>query len=432
MNKRTTFSIISLGCPKNTVDSEILKGGLINSGFIYADNPESAEVIIINTCGFIELAREESIDTILDAIMLKKKGNVKKVLVIGCMSQRYGEELRKEFPEVDGIYGVESQGAIVKELSGKNVKLCGVEEIRSVMTPEHYAYLKIAEGCDNACSFCSIPFMRGKQKSRSIKSIIEESIYLHNKGVKELILIAQDLTRYGTDLPTKITLVDVLEEFLSLNLFHWVRIMYSNPDFWTTKLNDLFGKYPNLCPYIDIPVQHASDKILKLMNRRNNCNEMQHILKSIRSDVPNVALRTSMIVGFPSETEDDFNELLDFVEEVKFERLGVFTYSEEEGTSAEKLENNILEEEKEQRKDIVMAIQYDISGEFAMSKIGEQLEILVESKDDSGYIGRTVWDAPEIDCFVRVHSELFLRIYPIARMKSDITVLAKLAMVFLL
>ncbi|MCK4448623.1 MAG: MiaB/RimO family radical SAM methylthiotransferase, partial [Candidatus Marinimicrobia bacterium] len=262
-------------------------------------------------------------------------------------------------------------------------------------------------------------FMRGKQKSRSIKSIIEESIYLHNKGVKELILIAQDLTRYGTDLPTKITLVDVLEELLSLNLFHWVRIMYSNPDFWTTKLNDLFGKYPNLCPYIDIPIQHASDKILKLMNRRKNCSEMQHILKSIRSDVPNVALRTSVIVGFPSETEDDFNELLDFVEEVKFERLGVFTYSEEEGTSAEKLENNILEKEKEQRKDIVMAIQYDISGEFAMSKVGEQLEILVESKDDSGYIGRTVWDAPEIDCFVRVHSEKALEVGEFHRVKID-------------
>ena len=419
MNKRTTFLITSLGCPKNTVDSEILKGGLINSGFIYADNPESAEVIIINTCGFIELAREESIDTILDAIMLKKKGNVKKVLVIGCMSQRYGEELRKEFPEVDGIYGVESQGAIVKELSGKNVKLCGVEEIRSIMTPEHYAYLKIAEGCDNACSFCSIPFMRGKQKSRSIKSIIEESIYLHNKGVKELILIAQDLTRYGTDIPTKITLVDVLEELLSLNLFHWVRIMYSNPDFWTTKLNDLFGKYPNLCPYIDIPIQHASDRILELMNRGRSCEEIRHILKSIRSDVPNVALRTSMIVGFPSETEDDFNELLDFVEEVKFERLGVFTYSEEEGTSAEKFENNVPEEEKEQRNDIVMAIQYDISGEFAMSKVGEQLEILVESKDDSGYIGRTVWDAPEIDCFVRVHSEKALEVGEFYKVKID-------------
>jgi len=419
MNKRTTFSITSLGCPKNTVDSEILKGGLINSGFIYADNPESAEVVIINTCGFIELAREESIDTVLDAIMLKKKGNVKKVLVIGCMSQRYGEELRKEFPEVDGIYGVESQDAIVKELSGKNVKLCGVEEIRSIMIPEHYAYLKIAEGCDNACSFCSIPLMRGKQKSRSIKSIIEESIYLHNKGVKELILIAQDLTRYGTDLPTKITLVNVLEELLSLNLFHWVRIMYSNPDFWMPKLIDLFRKYPNLCPYIDIPVQHASDKILKLMNRGRSCEEIRHILKSIRSDVPNVALRTSMIVGFPSETEDDFNELLDFVEEVKFERLGVFTYSEEEGTSAEKLENNILEKEKEQRKDIVMAIQYDISGEFAMSKVGEQLEILVESKDDSGYIGRTVWDAPEIDCFVRVHSEKALEVGEFYEVKID-------------
>lgn len=419
MNKRTTFSITSLGCPKNTVDSEILKGGLINSGFIYADNPERAEVIIINTCGFIELAREESIDTILDAIMLKKKGNVKKVLVIGCMPQRYGEELRKEFPEVDGIYGVESQGAIVRELSGKNVKLCFVEEIRSIMTPEHYAYLRIAEGCDNTCSFCSIPFMRGKQKSRLIKSIIEESVYLHNKGVKELILIAQDLTRYGTDLPDKITLADMLEELLSLNLFHWVRIMYSNPDFWTTKLNDLFGKYPNLCPYIDIPIQHASDRILELMNRGRSCEEIRHILKSIRSDVPNVALRTSLIVGFPSETEDDFNELLDFVEEVKFERLGVFTYSEEEGTSAEKLENNVPEKEKEQRKDIVMAIQYDISGEFAMSKVGEQLEILVESKDDSGYIGRTVWDAPEIDCFVRVHSEEALEVGEFYKVKID-------------
>ncbi len=419
MNKRTTFSIISLGCPKNTVNSEILKGGLVNSDFIYTDNPEEAEIIIINTCGFIETAREESIDTILDAIMLKKRGNVKKVFVMGCMSQRYGEELRKEFPEVDGIYGVESQGAIVKELSGKNVKLCGVEEIRSMITPEHYAYLKIAEGCDNACSFCSIPFMRGKQKSRSIKSIIEESIYLHNKGVKELILIAQDLTRYGTDLPTKITLVDVLEDILSLNLFHWVRIMYSNPDFWMPKLNDLFGKYPNLCPYIDIPVQHASDKILKLMNRGKNCSEIQKILKSIRSDVPNVALRTSVMVGFPSETEDDFNELLDFIEEVKFERLGVFTYSEEEGTSAKKLKNNVSEEEKERRKDIVMAIQYDISGEFAMSKVGEQLEVLVENKNDSGYIGRTVWDAPEIDCFVRVHSEKTLEIGEFYKVKID-------------
>ncbi|RKY54216.1 MAG: 30S ribosomal protein S12 methylthiotransferase RimO [Candidatus Neomarinimicrobiota bacterium] len=419
MNKRATFSIISLGCPKNTVDSEILKGGLVNSDFIYTDNLEEAKVIIINTCGFIETAREESIDTILDAIMLKKRGNVKKVFVMGCMSQRYSEELKREFPEVDGIYGVESQSAIVKELLGKSNKFCDVERIRSMITPEHYAYLKIAEGCDNACSFCSIPLMRGKQKSRTIKSIIEESIYLHNKGVKELILIAQDLTRYGTDLPTKITLVDVLEELLSLNLFHWVRIMYSNPDFWMSKLNDLFCKYPNLCPYIDIPVQHASDKILKLMNRGKNCNEIRKILKSIRSDVQNVALRTSVMVGFPSETEDDFNELLDFVEEVKFERLGVFIYSEEEGTSAEKLENNVPEEEKEQRKDIVMAIQYDISGEFAMSKIGEQIEVLIERKDNFGYIGRTVWDAPEIDCFVRVRSEKDIEIGEFYKVKID-------------
>lgn len=400
--KNKTFSIISLGCPRNTVESEVLKGGLIKVGLTYTNNIEISDIIIINTCGFIEEAREESIDTILDVIASRNGNPLQKVYVIGCLSQIYGEELKKELPELDGIFGVNSYDEVIGTLSKEKVSsFCN---IRSLLTPSHYAYLKIAEGCDNTCSFCSIPFIRGKQVSRTIEDIVKEAEYLCDKGVKELILIAQDLTRYGADLPEKFGLFELLEKILSLNLFTWVRIMYSNPDFWSPKLNELFNKFPSLCPYVDIPVQHASDKILKQMRRGKDSRGIYKTLKSIRESVPEVALRTSVMVGFPNETEDDFNILLDFIEEVRFERLGVFTYSKEEGTAAAKLADDVPFEDKECRKETVMQIQWNIASDFAKSKIGEEIDVILETKEDSAYIGRSVWDAPEIDCCVKIQS----------------------------
>ena len=419
MKKQKKFSIVSLGCPKNTVDSEILKGGLLKSDFTYCDNPEEAEVVVVNTCGFIEDARQESIDTIIDLIELKRSGTVKQLLIAGCMSERYEKELRKSLPEVDKIYGVNSQQKIISDLTKNKISPCNLEFGRSLMTPGHYAYLKIAEGCDNQCSFCSIPLMRGKQISRSPESIIKEAVYLNTKGVKELILIAQDLTRYGTDLPGEARLPDILEKLLSLDLFPWVRLLYNNPDHWSPELNCLFRRFPKLLPYTDIPIQHASDKILKSMNRGKGIEEIRKILKLIRDNIPNVALRTSIIVGFPGETEDDFSMLQDFIEEVRFERLGVFTYSEEEDTPAAELKDDVPAEEKEWRKDTIMGIQWDISREFALDKIGKEVEVLIDRVDDSFYVGRTVWDAPEIDCCVKVNSEKPLEIGEIYKMKID-------------
>ena len=378
---------------------------MINAGFTYSQIPEESDIVAINTCGFIKDAKEESIDYILDIIKLKKSGKIEKVIVMGCLSERYSEELKNEFPEVDYIFGVESQQQIIKELSKQQNVLINLENGRNLITPDHYAYLKIAEGCSNTCSFCSIPLIRGIQRSRTIDSIIRESKYLYKRGVKELILIAQDLTRYGTDLYGKRRLTDLLNKILALELFPRVRLMYSNPDFWDPGLLELFEKYPALCPYLDIPIQHASNKILKLMGRAKKQGEIRHILNSIRKRVPHIGLRTSVMVGFPSENDDDFRQLLDFIEEMRFERLGVFCYSEEEGTKAAKLSDDISEEEKERRKEIVMEIQYDISTEFAESKIGEKPKVIIDSKNESGYIGRTVWDAPEVDCSVIIPGE---------------------------
>ncbi|MFA4837979.1 MAG: 30S ribosomal protein S12 methylthiotransferase RimO [Candidatus Neomarinimicrobiota bacterium] len=416
--QRTTFSIISLGCPKNTVDSEMLSGKLQSLGCVYRANPEEAEIVIVNTCGFIEQSRAESIETIFETLKLKETGSVRKVFVMGCLTQRYGDLLRKEIPEADRIDGVHSIDAIVEAIARKKSS-CADEESRALLTPSHLAYLKIAEGCDNSCAFCSIPLIRGKQQSRDVKSLIKEAEYLHRKGVKELILIAQDLTRYGSDLPGKVRLIVLLEELLQTDLFPWVRLMYNHPDFWLPELNRLFEKYSALVPYIDIPIQHASDRILKLMNRGKNREEIRHVLKTIRNEAPRVVLRTSVMVGFPSETEADFNELLDFIEEIRFERLGVFTYSQEEGTSAANLRDDVPHEEKERRKEIVMRLQWDISHEFALNQVGKTLDVLIEEKKPEGYVGRSVWDAPEIDCSVLVNSENVLQIGEIATVAID-------------
>ena len=417
-----TFSIVTLGCPKNTVDSEILRGNLENVGYRYTPDPAGAAVIIINTCGFIDFAREESVETILENIELKKKDPVKKIIISGCLSQRYPEQLRCELPEVDGIYGVDEVDRIVKDLMGHPVACGKIERVRSLLTPPYLAYLKIAEGCDNRCSFCSIPLMRDHQRSRSIKSLLKEAEYLHQKGVKELILIAQDLTRYGSDLAPRINLDNLLDQLLALHLFPWVRLLYCNPDFWSNDLNRLFGKYPELCPYLDIPIQHASPRILRKMKRSFAVTRMRQKLLQLRRDVPGIALRTSLMVGFPGETEADFELLLDLVENLRFERLGIFTYSVEEGTWAAGLSDDVSPAEKERRKELVMQIQWPIAGEFAKSKIGLVVPVIIEEAVANGYQGRTVWDAPEIDHSVLVHARLQLEIgtiYSVKILKAD-------------
>jgi len=403
-----SFAIISLGCPKNTVDSEILKGGLLQAGLEYKDDPKKAEIVIINTCGFIRPAKEESIETILETLKLKKTG-VRKVIVMGCLAQRYFQQIQAEIPEVDGLFGVDSQADVIKFLTSLKNPCLNLETERHLLTPRHYAYLKIAEGCDNSCSFCAIPLIRGRQSSRPVDSLLREAEFLKTQGVKELILIAQDTTRYGSDLTGKITLKTLLEELLSARLFPWVRLMYANPDFWRSSLNAILAKYPEFCPYIDIPVQHASPRILKMMSRGTDPQRIKTTLQNIRRHRPEVALRTSILVGFPSESRTDFEELLNFVEEIRFERLGVFTYSAEEETMAEKFPDDVPAEEKERRREILMQVQWDIAQDFARSKIGQHIPVIIEKRADSGYLGRSVWDAPEIDCRVEVKSPTVLR-----------------------
>jgi ribosomal protein S12 methylthiotransferase len=413
--KVKTFAIISLGCPKNTVDSEILKGGLERQNFRYLTDPTQAETVIINTCGFIEPAREESIDTILETLNLKETG-VRNVIVMGCLAERYGAELAREIPEADWIIGVNSQSEIIRRLSTQSDFCSHPETDRQLLTPNHYAYLKIAEGCDNSCSFCSIPFIRGKHVSRNFESLFEEARYLHNQGVQELILIAQDLTRYGTDLSDRRRLTEFVRELLKLEYFPWVRLMYTNPTFWDHDLNSLFRKYPALCPYIDIPVQHAADNILKSMNRGITQQKMRILLGKIRREIPRVVLRTSVLVGYPGEGEKEFGQLLDFIEEQRFERLGVFTYSEEAGTEAAYLPNNITDEEKEERRERIMELQWQISADFAARQLGKTIAVIIDEKNAEGYLGRSVWDAPEVDCTVKVRSENSLivgRIFPL-------------------
>jgi len=408
-SRAKTFSIISLGCPKNTVDSEVIKGGLIQSGLEYKKEDDNSDVVVINTCGFLESAREESVQTILNTIERKKTGDIKRVVVMGCMAERYADELKANLKEVDNIFGVNDHNEIINQIAENTGRCFEMKDSRSLLTRDHFAYLKIAEGCDNKCSFCSIPLMRGNQKSRSFDDILSEAKYLHNIGVKELLLTAQDLTRYGSDLKSGQDLYNLLDELLARELFPWVRLMYSNPAFWDARLTKLFGKYKSLCPYIDIPVQHSSDKILKSMRRGIDRQGTIMKLKQIRNEIPDVVLRTSVIVGFPGESNQDFNNLLDFIEELKFERLGVFTYSEEEDTHAITLQPKISQKTMNQREEMIMDIQYDISSEFAKSKIGQKLEVLIEDQKDGNYIGRTVWDAPEIDCNIIVKSDKKLK-----------------------
>jgi len=402
MNDNKKLNLISLGCAKNLVDSEILLGGLNKTNVTLTKNIEEADTIVVNTCGFLDIAREESVDTILQAAEMKKTGALKELVVMGCLSERYPEELKKEIPEVDRIFGSNDHQQIVSFLTGKDYAKDDPLFFRSLMTPNHYAYLKIAEGCDNACSFCSIPLMRGLQKSRSISAIMDEAERLITNGTKELLVIAQDTTSYGYDLPGKVYLSDLLKELNTINDLDWIRLHYAHPAHLSQRIIEALAESEKVCRYLDMPIQHASDSILKSMKRGLGQDGIRNRITRLREAIPELRLRTTLIVGYPGETEDDFERLSDFVGEMEFDRLGVFTYSEEEGTTAEVLDDSIPREVKDHRKNHILEIQHDISLEKNESFIGKTLKVLIDDVGEEVSIGRTEYDSPEIDNIVHV------------------------------
>ena len=406
MSKNKTLNLISLGCAKNLVDSEILLGGLNKTDVTLTQNPEEADTIVVNTCGFLDIAREESVDTILQAAELKKTGNLKELVVMGCLSERYPDELKKEIPEVDRIFGSNDHRQIVSFLTGKEFAKDDPLFFRSLMTPNHYAYLKIAEGCDNGCSFCSIPLMRGLQKSRTIPAVMDEAERLVSNGTQELLVIAQDSTSYGWDLETKVYLSDLLQELNTINDLEWIRVHYAHPAHLSQRIIDAMAECDKVCNYLDMPIQHAADTILKSMKRGLGQDGIRNRIHRLRSAIPEIAIRTTLIVGYPGETEDDFNSLRGFVEEMKFDRLGIFTYSEEEGTGAAHLDDNIPRQVKDDRKNILLEIQHEISLDRNESFVGKTLKVLVDQEGENVSVGRTEYDSPEIDNIVHIQGKV--------------------------
>ena len=405
MKDRQKLKFISLGCAKALVDSEKLMGALKRTDYDLTDEPEEADTIIINTCGFIDMARQESIDTILQASELKQNGKLDKLVVMGCLSERYPKELSKEIPEVDYFFGSNDHVKIVQYLTGKEFSKDDPIFLRSILTPDHYAYLKIAEGCDNGCSFCSIPIMRGLQKSRTIDSIMWEAEKLSDKGIKELLVIAQDTTSYGWDLRPKQYLGDLIKELDQLD-FEWIRIHYAHPAHLSKKIIQAIADAQNICNYIDMPIQHASDPILKSMRRGLDSSGIKKRIHLLRDAVPNIKIRTTLIVGYPGETEKDFENLCSFIEDVKFDRLGAFTYSEEEGTIAENLEDNVPQEVKNERKMKLMDLQAEISNEKNQEMVGKILKVIVDDVGEKHSVGRTEYDSPEVDNIVNIDKAL--------------------------
>ena len=403
--KRKSVNLISLGCAKNLVDSEILLGGINQTNLDIVKNPEEADTIIVNTCGFLDIAREESVNTILEAAELKNTGNLQELVVMGCLSERYPNEIKEEIPEIDKIFGSNDHRQIVSFLTGKDFSRDDPLFFRSLMTPKHYAYIKIAEGCDNGCTFCSIPLMRGLQKSRTIPSIMEEAERLAKNGTKELIIIAQDSTSYGYDLAERVYLSDLIKELNTIRDINWIRIHYAHPAFLSQKIINAIAESDKVCNYLDMPIQHAADDILKSMRRDSTQNSIRNRISRLRSAVPEIAIRTTLIVGYPGETEEHFKSLKSFIEEIKFDRLGIFTYSEEEGTSAAALEDNVPRKVKDERKNSLQDLQQDISWEKNELFIGKEIKVIIDKSTEKVSVGRTEFDSPEIDNIVHVKGE---------------------------
>ena len=402
MKDKKTLNLISLGCAKNLVDSEILLGGLDKTNVSITKDPEKADTIVVNTCGFLDIAREESVDTILQAAEMKRTGSLKELVVMGCLSERYPQELKKEIPEVDRIFGSNDHQQIVSFLTGKEFAKDDPLFFRSLMTPNHYAYIKIAEGCDNGCSFCSIPIMRGLQKSRTISSIMDEAERLALNGTKELLVIAQDSTSYGWDLEKKVYLSDLLKELNTINGIEWIRVHYAHPAHLSQRIIDAIASCDKVCNYLDMPIQHASDDMLKAMRRGLGQDGIKNRISRLRDAVPNIALRTTLIVGHPGETEDDYHQLRDFVEEIRFDRLGIFTYSEEEGTLAADLKDDVPREVKDNRKNEILEFQHEISLEKNESFIGKRLRVIIDESQGNVTVGRSEYDSPEIDNIIHI------------------------------
>ncbi|QDO94090.1 30S ribosomal protein S12 methylthiotransferase RimO [Formosa sediminum] len=405
--KKNKINVVTLGCSKNVYDSEVLMGQLKASGKDVV-HEEEGNIVVINTCGFINNAKEESVNTILEFMQKKEDGEVDKVFVTGCLSERYKPDLQKEIPNVDEYFGTTELPGLLKAL-GADYKHELIGE-RLTTTPKNYAYLKIAEGCDRPCSFCAIPLMRGKHKSTPIEELVVEAEKLAANGVKELILIAQDLTYYGLDLYKKRNLAELLEALVKVEGIEWIRLHYAFPTGFPMDVLEVMNREPKVCNYLDIPLQHISDAILKSMRRGTTQEKTTKLLKEFRKAVPEMTIRTTLIVGYPGETEEDYQTLKQWVKDMRFERLGCFTYSHEENTHAYNLEDDVPEDVKQERANEIMEIQSQISWELNQAKIGQEFKVVIDRKEGNYFVGRTEYDSPDVDNEVLIDaSETYLK-----------------------
>ena len=394
---KNQIDVITLGCSKNLVDSEKLMKLLEESGYTLSHNPDkvNGEIVVINTCGFIGDAKEESINMILEVCALKSKRRVRKVFVMGCLSERYMAELGDEIPQVDKYYGKFDWVNLIKDLKGEDAT-CNLDRVQT--TPQHYAYVKISEGCDRTCAYCAIPIITGHHVSRPMEEIVEEVRLLVSKGVTEIQLIAQDLTYYGVDLYKKQSIADLVERISDVEGLKWVRLHYGYPTHFPMDLLRVMRERDNVCKYLDIALQHVSTDVLKRMRRNITKEETVNLLQTIRQEVPGIYLRTTLMVGFPGETEEDFNELVQFVRDMKFERMGAFAYSEEEGTyAAEQYEDDIADETKQARLGLLMRVQQRIAEKVSIASIGKTMQVVIDREEGNYYVGRTQYDSPEVD-----------------------------------
>lgn len=399
------MNIITLGCSKNMVDSEALGGQLFANGInvLHENRKLDHNIVIVNTCGFIDKAKEESVNTILEQVTLKKEGRLDKVFVTGCLSERYRNDLQLEIPEVDAWFGTMEMPLILKKFNADYKQELVGERLLS--TPQHYAYLKIAEGCNRTCSFCAIPLMRGGHISRPIEELVNEARKLVSMGVKEIMLIAQELTYYGLDLYKKRALSDLLKYLSDIEGLHWIRLHYAYPHKFPLEILDVMKERDNICNYLDMPLQHISDNMLKAMKRQMTRRDITELLGAIREKMPEICIRTTLIAGFPGETRDDVEDLKQFLEEYRLDRVGIFTYSHEENTSAHVLDDNIPQEEKEARAQEIMDVQQEISLEKNQEKIGRTFKVLVDKKEAGRYLGRTEFDSVEVDNEVVINAK---------------------------
>ena len=402
--EKDKVNIITLGCSKNMVDSEVLSGQLKANDIdvVHESSKKDHNIVVINTCGFIDKAKEESINTILDQVQLKQKGKLDKVYVTGCLSERYRGDLEKEIPEVDAWFGTMELPLMLKKFEADYKKELIGE--RLLATPQHYAYLKISEGCNRTCAFCAIPLMRGNHVSKSMDDLVKEAESLVKKGVKEVMLIAQELTYYGLDLYKKRMLGDLMNRLADVKGLEWIRLHYAYPHKFPLEILDVMRERENICNYLDMPLQHASDHMLKAMRRQITRSETEELIAAVREKVPGLCLRTTLITGFPGETLDDVAETKEFLQKHRFDRVGIFTYSHEEGTSGYELEDNVPAEEKERRAQDIMSVQQEISYELNQEKIGKTFKTIIDKKEAGRYLGRTEFDSVEVDNEVVIQS----------------------------